>query len=70
MPAMRREGMMKREIKGRGDSASCVGAQAEAERYFKARVARGNVALALEIVKKAGSELPREGDAVSEADSK
>lgn len=40
------------------------------ERYFKARAARGNVAQALEIVKKAGSELPGEGDALSEADSK
>jgi len=50
--------------------ASRVGAQAEAERYFKARGARGNVAQALEIVKKAGSELPREGDALSEAEPK
>ena len=42
--------------------ASRVGAQAEAERYFKARAARGNVDRALEIVQKAGSEPPRDGD--------
>lgn len=46
--------------------ASRVGAQAEAERYFKARGARGNVERAMEIVKKAGTELPQEGDELPE----
>ena len=50
--------------------ASRIGAQAEAERFFKKRGTNANLKLATSILKRAGTEDPREGDKIPDTKSK
>jgi hypothetical protein len=42
--------------------ASRIGAQAEAERFFKKRASKANLQLATDILSRSGTEMPRVGD--------